>query len=157
MAVGDELRELMRRVPAGVAVVTVAVEDAELGLTVSSLVSLSLDPPLVGISISGFAALHELLREAEAFGVSILAAGQEHLAQHFARGVPPIALWTGIERRTGASGVPLLEGALGWLECRLAAEHETGDHTLFVGEVTAVERGPGDPPLVHIGQAYRPL
>jgi flavin reductase len=147
----------MRRFPAGVAVVTVAVEGAEVGLTVSSLVSLSLEPPLVGISISRFAALHELLREAEAFGVSILAAGQEHLAQHFARGVPPIALWTGIERRPGTSGVPLLEGALGWLECRLAAEHETGDHTLFVGEVTAVERGAGDPPLVHVGQAYRPL
>ena len=147
----------MRRFPAGVAVVTVAVEDADVGLTVSSLVSLSLEPPLVGISISRFAALHELLREADVFGVSILAAGQEHLAQHFARGVPPIALWTGIERRPGASGVPLLEGALGWLECRLAAEHETGDHTLFVGEVTAAERGGGDPPLVHVGQAYRPL
>jgi len=147
----------MRRFPAGVAVVTVAVEDAEVGLTVSSLVSLSLEPPLVGISISRFAALHELLREADAFGVSILATGQEHLAQHFARGVPPIALWTGIERRPGTSGVPLLGGALGWLECRLAAEHETGDHTLFVGEVTAVERGRGDPPLVHVGQAYRPL
>jgi flavin reductase len=155
--VGDELRELMRRVPAGVAVVTVALQDAEVGLTVSSLVSLSLEPPLVGISISRFAALHELLRDAQAFGVSILAAGQEHLAQHFARGVPPIALWTGIERRAGASGVPLLDGALGWLECRLAAEYETGDHTLFVGEVTAAERGTGDPPLVHIGQAYRPL
>ena len=154
---GDELRELMRRVPAGVAVVTLALEDAEVGLTVSSLVSLSLEPPLVGISISRFAALHELLRDAQAFGVSILAAGQERLAQHFARGVPPIALWTGIERRVGVSGVPLLDGALGWLECRLAAEHETGDHTLFVGEVTAVERGTGDPPLVHIGQAYRPL
>jgi flavin reductase len=157
VAVGDELRELMRRVPAGVAVVTVALQDAEVGLTVSSLVSLSLEPPLVGISISRFAALHELLRDAQAFGVSILAAGQEHLAQHFARGVPPIALWTGIERRAGASGVPLLDGALGWLECRLAAEYETGDHTLFVGEVTAAERGTGGPPLVHIGQAYRPL
>jgi flavin reductase (DIM6/NTAB) family NADH-FMN oxidoreductase RutF len=157
VAVGEELRELMRRVPAGVAVVTVALEDAEVGLTVSSLVSLSLEPPLVGISISRFAALHELLRDAEAFGVSILGAGQEHLAQHFARGVPPIALWTGIERRAGASGVPLLDGALGWLECRLVAEHETGDHTLFVGEVSAAERGTGSPPLVHIGQAYRPL
>src|SRR6266516_4737301 len=146
----------MRRVPAGVAVVTVALEDAEVGLTVSSLVALSLEPPLVGISISRFAALHELLREAGVFGVSILAAGQERLAQHFARGVPPIALWTGIERLPGG-GVPLLAGALGWLECRLAAEHGTGDHTLFVGEVTAVERGSGDPPLVHIGQSYRPL
>src|SRR5712691_2620586 len=120
----------MRRFPSGVAVVTVAVEEADLGLTVSSLVTLSLEPPLVGISISRFAALRELLGEAGAFGVSVLGAGQEALAQHFARGVPPIALWTGIERRPGSTGVPLLEGALGWLECRLAGEHETGDHTL---------------------------
>jgi flavin reductase (DIM6/NTAB) family NADH-FMN oxidoreductase RutF len=157
VAIGEELRTLMRRFPSGVAVVTVAVAEADLGLTVSSLVSLSLDPPLVGISISRFAALRELLREAGAFGVSVLGAGQEALAQHFARGVPPIALWTGIERRPGSTGVPLLEGALGWLECRLAGEHETGDHTLFVGEVLAVEAGAPGLPLVHVDQGYRPL
>jgi flavin reductase (DIM6/NTAB) family NADH-FMN oxidoreductase RutF len=157
VAIAEELRMLMRRVPAGVAVVTVEAEGAEVGLTVSSLVSLSLEPPLVGLSISRFAALHELLRDAEAFGVSALSAGQEALAQHFARGVPPIALWTGIERRPGSTGVPLLDGALGWLECRLAGEHDAGDHTFFVGEVVAVEHGSAGPPLVHVGQAYRPL
>jgi flavin reductase (DIM6/NTAB) family NADH-FMN oxidoreductase RutF len=153
----DGLRALMRRVPSGVAVVTVDLDGEQVGLTVSSLISLSLDPPLVGISISRSAALHELLREAGVFGISILAAGQEALAQHFARGVPPIALWTGIERRPGTLGVPLLEGALGWLECRVTAEHEAGDHTLFVGEVAAVEPGRGGRPLVHVGQDYRPL
>ena len=142
--------------PASVAVVTVSVEDAEVGLTVDSLVSLSAEPPLVGVSISRFAALHELLREAGSFGVSVLGDGQEALAQHFARGVPPIALWTGIERRPGSTGVPLLEGALGWIECTLVAEHEVGDHTLFVGHVEAVEGGSGSP-LVHVGQTYRPL
>ena len=157
MAVGNELRTLMRRFPSGVAVITVVAEDAEVGLTMSSLVSLSLEPPLVGISVSRFAALHELLREAGAFGVSVLAAGQEALAQHFARGVPPIALWTGIERRPGSTGVPLLAGSLGWLECRLAGEHAAGDHTFFVGEVVAVEHGAGGSPLVHVGRAYRPL
>jgi flavin reductase len=155
--VSDDLRALMRQVPTAVAVVTVATDREEVGLTVSSLVSLSLEPPLVGISISRFAALHELLRDAGAYGVSFLAAGQEALAQHFARGVPPLALWTGIERRPGSLGVPLLEGALGWLECRIVAEHETGDHTLFVGEVAAVEHGPATLPLVHVGQDYRPL
>src|SRR4029450_14127639 len=81
------------------------------------------------------AALPELLREADAFAVSILASEQEHLAQHFARGVPPIAHWTGIETERGQLGAPLLAGELGWIEGRLAAEHELGDHTLFVGEV----------------------
>ena len=152
----DDLLGLMRRVPSAVAVVTVSVEDADVGLTVDSLVSLSVEPALVGISISRFAALHELLREAAVFGVSVLAAGQEALAQHFARGVPPIALWTGIERRAGSTGVPLLDGALGWIECRLAGEHEIGDHTLFVGQVDAAELGSGLP-LLHVGQSYRAL
>jgi flavin reductase (DIM6/NTAB) family NADH-FMN oxidoreductase RutF len=104
-----------------------------------------------------FHALHELLHDAAAFGASLLAAGQEHLAQHFARGVPPIALWAGIERRSGRTGVPLLAGALGWLECRVWREYEAGDHTLFVGEVIHVEDGPGTAALVHVDQGYRSL
>ena len=103
----------MRRFPAGVAVVTVDADGERLGLTVGTLVSLSVEPPLVGISIARAAALHELLREAGGFAVSLLAAGQEAVAQHFARGVPPIAHWHGIEFREGKHGAPLLEGALG--------------------------------------------
>ena len=102
----------MRRVPAGVAVVTVETDGRAVGLTVASLVSLSLDPPLVGFAIRRDAALHELLRESQELAVSILAAGQEHLAQHFARGVPPIALWERIPLRDpDAHGPPQLADA----------------------------------------------
>src|SRR3954449_9636176 len=117
----------MRRVPAAVAVVTVEVEGRAAGLTVGSLVSLSLEPPLVGFAIRRDAALHELLRESRALAISVLAAGQEHLAQHFARGVPPIALWEGIALRD-ADGPPQLEGALAWLRGSVDHELETGDH-----------------------------
>jgi flavin reductase (DIM6/NTAB) family NADH-FMN oxidoreductase RutF len=154
----DELRAVMRRFPTGVAVVTVDVNGQQLGLTVSVLVSLSLEPPLVGVAIRRDAALHELLREASAFGVSILADGQEALARHFARGVPPIALWQGIEREPGPlTGAPLLAGAAGWLEARLAAEHAVGDHTLFVGELLAAASSAIAGPLVHIDGGFRPL
>ena len=154
MASGDELRALMGEVPAAVAVVTIDVDGQRLGLTITSFVSLSLEPPLVAISVSRQAALHELVREAGAFAVSFLAQGQERLAQHFSRGVPPIGLWKGIETREGRLGAPLLEGALGWIECRLAGEHATGDHTLFVGEVEAVERSLGRTALVRLRQTY---
>jgi flavin reductase (DIM6/NTAB) family NADH-FMN oxidoreductase RutF len=154
---GAALRALMRRFPAGVAVATVDLDGEQVGLTVGSLVSLSLEPPLVGISVSRQAALHELLRRAGAFAVSLLAAGQEPLAQHFARGVPPIALWHGVAVRPGREGAPLLEGALGWLDCRLWAEYPAGDHSLFVGEVAEVERGPAAQPLVYFDQRYLPL
>jgi flavin reductase len=144
----------MREVPAPVAVVTVTAGSRSAGLTVDSFVSLSLEPPLVGVALGRHAALHELLREAGAFGLSILAAGQEHLAQHFARGVPPIGLWTGIETREGELGAPLIEGALGWVECRLGSEHPAGDHTFFVGEVVSARRGPGREALVHLRGKY---
>jgi flavin reductase len=147
----------MRHAPACVVVLTVDAGGERLGLTVSSLVSLSLEPPLVGVSISRQAAMHELLREAGGFAVSLLAGGQEWLAQHFARGVPPIGMWHGIATEEGARGAPLLVGALGWLECRTAAEHETGDHSFFVGEVEAVRLGEPAPPLVYHDGSYRAL
>ena len=148
---------MMRRVPSSVAVVTVELEGQRIGLTVASLVSLSLEPPLVGFAIRRDAALHELLRDAGELAVSVLAAGQERLAQHFARGVPPIALWEGIAVRP-APGPPQLEGAAAWLRCRLDAEHRTGDHTFFVAGVEVAEPGPPDVrPLVFHGQAYAAL
>ena len=153
MASGEELKRVLRRHPVGVSVVTVDLEGERLGLTVASLVSLALEPPLVGISISRSAALHELLRAAGGFAVSLLGSGQRSLAQHFARGVPPIAIWQGIDVRESARG-PLLAGALGWLECELAAEHAAGDHTLFVGRVERAEPGEDGEALVRVGGEY---
>ena len=133
---------------------TVAAGETRLGLTVGTLVSLSLEPPLVAASVSRQAAMHELLREAGGFAASLLAGDQQAVAQHFARGVPPFAHWHGIATRQGAAGAPLLEDALGWLECRLAAEHPSGDHTLFVGDVLSVEPGRRAPALVYVDGRY---
>ena len=155
MVGADELRNVMRLIPAPVAVVTIDLEGERLGLTVASLVSLSLEPPLVGVAVRRTAALHELLRRAGEFGVSVLAAGQEHLAQHFARGVPPIALWQGIPLRE-RDGPPLLEGALAWLHCAVRDSVETGDHTLFVGEVLEAEAGTAERALVYLDRRYLP-
>ncbi len=153
--VAADLRVVMRSFPAGVAIATVDLEGERLGLTLGSLVSLSLDPPLVGISVSRSAALHELLRRAGAFGLSLLTEGQEGVAQHFARGVPPISLWAGIITRAGGDQPPLLDGALGWIECRVWAEYPAGDHTFFVGEVTRAESGRAGPPLVRLDGEFR--
>lgn len=135
---------------------TVDAEGERLGLTVGTLVPLSFVPPLVGISIAREAAMHELLRAAGGFALSLLADDQDAVAQHFARGVPPIAHWHGIAHREGAQGAPLLEGAIGWLECRTWAEHEVGDHTFFVGEVLESTLGDARPPLLYLDRRYRP-
>ena len=151
---GDDLRALFREVPSPVGVVTVALAGEAAGLTVDSFVSLSVGP----------AARRDRARTTR--GAARAAPrggrlrdqhprlGQEHLAQHFARGVPPIAHWTGIETTPGELGAPLIDGALGWVECRLAFEREVGDHTLFVGEAISVRRGPGREALVHLRRAY---
>ena len=154
MAKRADLRELLGRYPAGVCVVTVDAGGQKLGLTVSSLVSLSLDPPLAGFAISREAAMHELLREAGGCAISLLAAGQDWLAQHFARGVPPIAMWHGIATAEDARGAPLLVGALGWLECSIRKEIAVGTHTFFVCDVRRVELGEDVPPLVRARGEY---
>ena len=130
--------------------------DERFGLTVGSLVSLSLSPPLVGISIGKDSSSHEPLRRAEGWTASLLAADQGAIAQHFARsGIPPVALWIGVDVREGVRG-PLVEGALAWLECRTVSEHDAGDHTIFVGEVESTESGKDGQGLVYRGGEYHP-
>jgi len=125
------------------------------GLTVSSLVSLSLEPALVGISIAVEASLHEPLKDADEWAVSFLAGDQGHLAQHFARSVPPIALWDGIDVRE--DDPRLLVGAAGWLVARTVELVKTGDHTFFIGEVHHVEEGGAETSLVYLHRVYHAL
>jgi flavin reductase (DIM6/NTAB) family NADH-FMN oxidoreductase RutF len=153
---GDELREVMRRFPAPVAVVSAELDGERFGLTVGSLVSLSLSPPLVGISIGKESSSHEPLRQASGWTASLLSGSQQTVAQHFARrGIPPVALWNGVDVRDGARG-PLVEGALAWLECRTVSQHDAGDHTIFVGEVESTELGAPGPGLVYRDGEFLP-
>ena len=146
----------MRRFAAGIAVVTFVADDEPHGLTVGSLVSLSLDPPLVGISIGLDSARYEPLRRAGTFALSILAGDQAAIAQHFARsGIPPVALWRGIPLGPSEHAEPLIDGAVAWLRCVTRAEHWAGDHTIFVGEVEWVELGRDGPGLVYFRSEYR--
>lgn len=150
----DELRAVFGRFPTGVAVVTVDVGGQALGLTIGSLVRLSLEPPLVGFAVSREAALHELLRSARACSISLLAEGQEALAEHFARGVPPIGMWVGIATQAGGPSAPFLAGALGWLECTVRDEAPAGTHTFFVCSVTSVLAGGGERGLARVRWGY---
>lgn len=154
-ATPGSVRALLGRFPSGVAVVTVDAGGQRVGLTVGTLVGLSLEPPLVGFSVARQAALHELLREAGRCAVSLLAAGQEDIAEHFARGVPPIGMWeeVAIEPSTGP---PLLSGALGWLECGVRNELAAGTHTVFVCAVQRVEHGVDAPGLVRVRGGFVP-
>jgi flavin reductase (DIM6/NTAB) family NADH-FMN oxidoreductase RutF len=152
---GAAQRELFRRWPAGVSVVVAENDTRKAGLTVSSLVSLSLQPALVGISLSLEASLYEILQDAGEWGVSILSGSQDYLAQHFARSVPPIAQWNGIPVR--ADDPRLLSDAVGWIVARTVDEVQAGDHTFYVGEVLSLEPGRAPDALVYHERGYRAL
>src|SRR4051794_25307303 len=142
--------------PAPVAVVTAGLDGGRFGLAVGSLVSLSLSPPLVGISIGKASSSHEPIRRAGGWAASLLGGEQVHVAQHFARsGIPPVALWAGVDVRDGARG-PLVEGAIAWLECKTVADHDAGDHTIFVGEVESTDIGGAGEGLVYRRGEFRP-
>src|SRR5919205_1465000 len=130
MTTGDDLRGLMRLWPHGVSILSVDVGGDRMGVIVSSLVSLSLEPPLVGVSIGKQASVYELLRHAGVFTVSVLGDHQEDLARRFAAGNTPIVHWSGVDTVEGIHA-PRLAGALGWIEATTLAEHDAGDHTFF--------------------------
>ena len=156
MVGGEDLRGLMRYWPHGVCVLTVDYEGDRMGVTVSSLVSLSLEPPLVGVSIGRDASCYELLRRAGTWAVSLLGADQDELARRFAAGRPPIVHWDGVAVRESGTA-PLIEGAVGWIEARTRAEHDAGDHTFFIGDVLSVERGPARSALMYRDRTYHGL
>lgn len=149
---GEEQKALFRRWPAGVSVVVAESGGRRAGLTVSSLVSVSLVPPLVSISLARSASLFEVLQAAGGWGVSILAADQAPLAQHFARSVPPLVLWDGIEVRNDEPR--LLAGAVGWIIARTIDEISAGDHVVFLASVESLEPGPGQGALVYVDRRY---
>jgi flavin reductase (DIM6/NTAB) family NADH-FMN oxidoreductase RutF len=142
------LQDVLHRVPQGVSVVTVETPEQRLGLTIATVVSLSLEPPLVGFAVSRQAALHEILLEAERFAISLLAADQAEIAEHFARGVPPIAHWHGIALEPGSP--PRIAGALGWIEGTIAWTAAAGTHTFVAGAVESAANGPAEGALLRL-------
>ncbi|HVH62050.1 MAG TPA: flavin reductase family protein [Candidatus Dormibacteraeota bacterium] len=143
---GERFRDAMARLPAGVVVVSTRLGDEFRGLTASSLVSISLEPPMVSVGLEHKAATRAAVVEAKAFNVSLLTRAQEFIADRLAGRAPAIdAQWRTLPHRLGSNGIPLLDGCAAWLECKLVAIHPAGDHDLCIGEVTAAEIGSGDP------------
>jgi len=136
----------MARLPAGVVVITARVGDEFRGLTASSLVSISLEPPMVLVGLERESATRAAVLETRAFNASLLTRSQEFLADRFAGRAPALDLeWRILPHRLGTNGIPLLDGCAAWLECRLVQVHQAGDHDICVGEVQAAAIGSGDP------------
>ena len=139
-------RDAMARLPAGVVVISARSHDEYRGLTASSLVSVSLEPPMVMVGLERESVTRATVLETKAFNVSVLTRAQEFIADRFAGLAPAIdPQWRTLPHRLGANGIPLIDGCAAWLECRLVQNHPAGDHEIFVGEVEAAAVGQGDP------------
>jgi flavin reductase (DIM6/NTAB) family NADH-FMN oxidoreductase RutF len=136
----------MARLPAGVVVVSSHLDGEYRGMTVSSLVSISLEPPMVLMSLERESATRAAVLHSRAFNVSLLTRSQEFIADRLSGRAPAIdPAWSTLPHHLGANGIPLVDGCAAWLECRLDHVHEAGDHDLFVGHVDAAATGAGDP------------
>ena len=136
----------MARLPAGVVLVSTRAGEGYKAMTASSLVSISLEPPMVLVGLERDSATRTAIIETKAFNVSLLTRAQEFVADRFAGRAPAVdAKWNTLPHRLGTNGIPLLSGAAAWLECRLAQVHHAGDHDICIGEVEAAELGTGDP------------
>lgn len=149
----NELRRVMGHFATGVTIITTVSKDGALfGLTANAFTSVSLDPPLLLISVDKKAESWPYFEESKVFTVNILSDEQEALSRKFA--VSGGDKFQGVAYRMGANGVPILDGALAYLECKLYATYDGGDHTLFLGEIEQADTREVKPLLFYRG-GYR--
>jgi flavin reductase (DIM6/NTAB) family NADH-FMN oxidoreductase RutF len=140
---------------ASVTVVTARLQDgSRAGITVTAFASLSLDPPLVLVCIDHRARLHDELRSGGYFAVNILQEDQELVSRRFASSQGD--QFQDVGATEGATGSPLITGALACIECRVVDRLPGGDHTIVIGEVESTQINEGKP-LVYFRGGYAQL
>lgn len=151
------LRQVFGRFCTGVTVV--CTRDAAghpLGITVNSFSSVSLDPPLVLFCITRDSDTLPALQHSRCFSVNILAEAQQAISNRLAKKGGPEKM-DGIAMHTVATGAPIVDGTLGWLDCETHALHDGGDHLIVVGRIQACAVGEAQPPLLYFQSVYRSL
>jgi flavin reductase (DIM6/NTAB) family NADH-FMN oxidoreductase RutF len=143
-----ELRNCLGRFATGVTVLTYQVDGDQRGVTVNAFSSISLDPPLIMVSVARTSRSAQHLG-ARPFCVNVLSAGQVDTAMHFAGGAADHAPgWNDGE------WAPRLRGSHAWLECTPWRTYDGGDHLIFLGEVQALSFNDSDPLLFYSGNFH---
>jgi len=124
------------------------------GMTVQSMMSLSLEPPLLALGISRRSTLWEEVRHDGVFCLNLLRADQEDLVWRFGS-TPRTNRFDGVAWHPAPDGIPELAKAHAWIRCRMYAENDGGDHWLVVARVDALRLGVGDPLIFHRGRLGR--
>lgn len=143
-------RQLMRAVPTPVVVVT-AVSDGEArGITIGSFVSVCLEPPLVCFNVMHSSRMHPVLLASGRFAVSCLSESQAAVSARFAQpGLTGAQQFDGIPVHRDASDIPVIDGAYGWMSCRIESVSEAGDHSIVLGQVEELRAGEAAGPLLY--------
>jgi len=148
-----DLRNALGRFATGVCVVTTRADDGrKAALTINSFCSVSLDPPLVAWYLGDKAPSLPVFRKSGYFAVHVLAADQQHLANHFARYSEDKFAPLSERVQTGLGDVPVLGDALACFECRTASIVPYGDHVMILGQVERFSYGSESPLLFHAGR-----
>ena len=151
----EEFRRVLGHFATGVTIVTTRdVDGRPTGLTVSAFCSVSLDPPQILVCVDHKSQSYPSLRDGGHFAVNFLGDGHEDISRRFA--TTRLDKFDGVAHRLSGHGVPLLDGALAQLECRVVSRHVEGDHTILVGLVEDARNGAGEPLLYYRGK-YRRL
>jgi flavin reductase (DIM6/NTAB) family NADH-FMN oxidoreductase RutF len=161
---GTELREAFKAAaaafPSGVAIVTSGDGSVVHGITVSAFSSLSLDPPQVLVCIARWSKINNLILSSNAFSVNILSSDQGELSDFFAKpGRDPVTTFTELEvpHSIGDSGCPVNTGVAAHFDCCVMMANESGDHSVFFGDVVAAAADPSKKPLLFYNRAYREI
>ena len=147
-----EFRNALGRFATGVTVITAIENGKAHGMTANAFVSVSLDPPLVLVSLDNRSHMHRILPTAGRYGVSVLAEDQQALSDHFAGRTKQDAQPHFISR----GGTVLIDGAVAYFAVRVINAHPAGDHTLYIGLVEYVESR-DDRPLLFYAGSYQQL
>jgi len=146
-------REVMGCLAGGVTIVTSITADGRPhGLTATAVCSVSLDPPLVLVCVDRNSQTLEVVRASRRYALNLLRSTHRSTSDRFA-GSDGLK-FEALEWKPAPGGSPLLPGALAWVECEVESSVEAGDHTVFIGRVTAGQIGDGGDPLVHFRGRY---
>ncbi len=151
-----ELRAVMGMFATGVTVVTSG-RDLPHGMTANAFTSVSLDPAMVLVCVKRSSVMHDTVLAQGSFAVSILAAGQEGLARYFASSRRPRdeREFETVPCEAGPhTGAPIVSGNVAWVECKLAAVYDGGDHSIFLGSVLGTGRGDSSDALLFHGGRF---
>ena len=148
-----EFRRVLGNFATGVTIITAAHEGTLTGFTANAIASISLDPPLVMVSIGTQNATLGIINASQTFCINILHAEQEALARCFATNGPSkYEHFCDAPSHHEVTGAPVLDDALGWIDCRLYGSHPAGDHIILLGEVVGLGAVAGNPLLFLRGQ-----